>query len=216
MSRGCDLVRHPRACVITQEKYRRPDCEGCEVGRDNVRIEAAKAPVPAAPAANLSKDQKEVAEVSAKEKILAVIQRKGPCVSTPILQSGVVKAAELQRIVRELEQEGKIKVWPEGRKVLFTVAGAPDPRGPGKVSPAKPKNDATGPSKPPRPVNRKPAAGRSLPKNGGGAHATCGRGRPLRARASRLRRCPGRPGTAPRPDHRRDRRDARARVGGRP
>lgn len=82
------------------------------------------------PVANVTtRPKEEKVSVNPKEKILAAIQRKGPCVSTPILQCCSVKAEELHRYVKELESKGKIKTWVDGKKTYYTVAGAQDPRG---------------------------------------------------------------------------------------
>ena len=151
---GCPLARKPDACARRQSwTPMSSDCRVCDFrGRKAEEEAKVETPRKEPPVANETTRPKEVnvsTKVTPKEKILAAIQRKGPCVSTPILQCCSVKAEELHRYVKELESEGKIKTWADGKKTFYTVAGAPDPRlsdgKKGKVAP--PKSSATPPIK---------------------------------------------------------------------
>ena len=112
--------------------WERNPCENCKTG--TARAEAAGPP----------KEE----EVEKKERVLATITRKQPCTSTPILQCcTAVKAADLHQLTKELAAEGKIKIWTDGRKTIYTLPGAPDPFAGAekKTAPAK-KLSATPPS----------------------------------------------------------------------
>jgi hypothetical protein len=108
-------------------------CDNCKAGRDCA--EAAGPP-----------KEEDVAKPEKKERVLAMITRKAPCVSTPILQCCAVKADELHQIVKELAAEGQIKIWTNGRKTIYTLPGATDPfqgsagkkAAPARKSPATP------------------------------------------------------------------------------
>ncbi len=141
---GCLVER------IRRFREHRPDirpweknpCENCKTGRD--RAEGSGPP-----------KEEDVAKADPKENILATITRLAPCVSTPILQRVRVNAEELHRLTKELAAEGKIKIWTDGRKTIFTLPNATDPFQVAAL--AKPSNDATVPSKKTRRVNRTPA-----------------------------------------------------------
>jgi len=144
-SQGClvERARRFREHRPDLRPWEKNPCDNCKTGRD--RVEVAGPP-----------KEEDVAKPDPKESILAAIARRQPCVSTPILQSVRVKAGDLHQFTKELAAEGKIKIWTDGRKTIFTLPGTPNPftGGLGK-KPAALSNDATVPSKKPRSVNRK-------------------------------------------------------------
>jgi hypothetical protein len=144
-AQGClvERTRRFRAHRPDLRPWEKNPCDNCKTG--TARAEAAGPP-----------KEEDVAKLEPKEHVLATITRKAPCVSAPILQGCAVKADELHRITKELAAEGKIKVWTDGRKTIYTLPGAPDPFA-GVAKKAAPSNDATVPSKPTRRVDRPPA-----------------------------------------------------------
>jgi hypothetical protein len=152
----CDLKKHPRACAITQQKYRRPECKDCEAGEN-----AAKAATPD-PRGNetIRTKKEEVKEVgtegedkAAKERVLSRILREKVCNRGRLLVYCGVSSAELDAVTRGLEKEGKIKSWPNGRSCFYTPPDGTDPwEGKKKAAPIKSDGD-------PRPAApRKPQA----------------------------------------------------------
>ena len=140
---GCDLERHPR-----------PECKDCKEGERNV----GKAATPD-PRGNetIQRKKEEVGKVGdmkvANERVLSRILREKACGRTRLMTHCGVSSAELNTVARELEKEGKIKSWPNGRSCFYTPPGAPDPWGAKKkAAPIKSDGD-------PRPAApRKPRA----------------------------------------------------------
>jgi len=136
-AQGClvERTRRFRAHRPDLRPWEKNPCENCKTG--TARAEAAGPP-----------KEEEVAKLEPKEHVLATITRKQPCVSTPILQNcPAVKAADLRELTKELAAEGKIKIWTDGRKTIYTLPGAPDPfagSAKKKAAPAK-KSSATPP-----------------------------------------------------------------------
>ncbi len=71
-------------------------------------------------------------KMTMKDKVLGIIARRGAAGPTPLMQGSKATADALKVIVRELEQEGKIKSWPyrgrSGMTAIFTMPDAKDPR----------------------------------------------------------------------------------------
>ena len=166
---GCDLQRHPKSCVILQLNYPRPECRECAIGKKNDGIVAAKMagesprPVPRETIQPKKEEGGKVGDMKvANERVLSRILREKACGRTRLMTHCGVSSAELNTVARELEKEGKIKSWPNGRSCFYTPPGAPDPWGEKKkVAPA---NDATKASEKPSHVNRKPAPRKPLAK----------------------------------------------------
>jgi hypothetical protein len=125
----CDLKNHPKACVITQTKYKRPECKGCTTGEKHLRAQSPSAHAPTDTNEKNDLTEKKEAPVATdlRQRILETIIRRQPCSSAPILQNLRISAKEFRPIAEELAQEKKIAVWSRGRKVLYTLAGANSP-----------------------------------------------------------------------------------------
>jgi ribosomal protein S25 len=151
----CDLERFPRQCAITQQQHPRPECKDCKAGEKNV----AKAATPVSRENVTIRTKKEeggkVGDMkAANERVLSRILREKVVTRSRLTQFSHVSGARLNAVAQELEKEGKIKSWPNGRSCFYTPPGAPDPWGEKKkVAPA---NDATKASEKSQPVNRKP------------------------------------------------------------
>jgi len=150
---------------MTRE-YDRNECYSCAMRRK--RLEGAQEPehIAVPPAQFNSKTvpaKKEAAvpeKMEPKERVFAVIQKFGACVSTPILQRvPTVNAEQLREIVKELEEEKKIVIAQDGRKTVYAIPGA------AISSPAK-KSSATPPIKSRAKAERTVAAPRSAGGNG--------------------------------------------------
>lgn len=165
----CDLENHPKACAITQSKYKRPECKGCPTGAKHLRtapgaalpVSVGNNPIiipptipkiiPSTPAPIPPVKKETPVATKGKEAILRRITNEKVCSRGRLTCFCSVTAAQLDVAVKELEIEGAIKSWPKGRGCLYTLPDAADPRG---SSPATASNDATVPSKKPRRVNR--------------------------------------------------------------
>jgi hypothetical protein len=162
-------------CIAVRRTGPPARCANCKAGRENEELAAALLSSPpiaqsGKPATKLvtklviEKRETPLAKTDSKEKILALITRKGPCPSTPILQNcSSIRAEELHQLTEELAAAGQIVIWTDGRKKIYTLPGAPDPFA-GKEKQAAPSNDATVTSKTPRRVNRTPATPPSNPR----------------------------------------------------
>lgn len=71
-------------------------------------------------------------KMTMKDKVLGIIARRGAAGPTPLMQGSKATADALKVIVRELEQEGRIKSWPyqsrSGQTAIYTLPDAKDPR----------------------------------------------------------------------------------------
>jgi len=179
MTDRCGLDRHPKACVVTQLNHPRPECRECATGKKNDGIVAAKMagestrpdPVETMPAkpetrwtgnGAIRPKKEEAKEMSegkpANERVLSRILREKACGRSRLMNFSGVSSAELDVATRELEKEGKINSWANGRSCIYTPPGAPDPwAGKRKVAPS---NDATKASETPQPANRRPIRAR--------------------------------------------------------
>lgn len=148
---ACLSLQRQRTELMTRE-YDRNECYSCPMRRK--RLEGAQEPERiAVPPAQFNqktepiipKKETPVAEkMDPKERVFAVIQKFGACVSTPILQRvTTVNAEQLREIAQDLVKEGRIEIRQEGRKAIFAIPGTPAM-----------SNGATVAAKPPRRVNR--------------------------------------------------------------
>lgn len=175
MTHVCDLTNHPRACVITQQRYQRPECERCDVGRQRLKqAEGATIPVATATENKDLTEKKEATTVLQKktpgEKVLGLIERahaKGEAITPSLMmQRCALTSTEARDTAEELLKAGKIKAWCGPRNAtLYTLPDAPNPFPPAEASgkdPAPPpqprekkKKSAAVPGKPrtPRPAD---------------------------------------------------------------
>jgi hypothetical protein len=131
----CDLINHPRACAIAMTKYRRKECDLCEAGEKNMAVMErpqpgdALADAPQTKSENRKPMEKEKAEMTTKEKILARVTREKVVGKSRFMQYDRIPSAELVSAAKELEAEGKIKIWPgrQAKSFIFTLPGLPDP-----------------------------------------------------------------------------------------
>ncbi len=181
MTGGCDLANHPRACVIAQTRYARPECKSCATGEKNLRAQAGE---PGRPPADSNKDlteKKEAAPVPTKkdpkEKILGLIERAhadGKAITSSLMmQRCALTSSAARAAVEELLSAGKIREWHGPRNAtLYTLPDAPNPFPAGEASAKVPvsrpqtrekkKKPAATPQKPitPRP-KEEPASGKT-------------------------------------------------------
>jgi hypothetical protein len=140
---GCPYERKPVDCARRQHFVPQPnDCRKCDfLGRQvpgdtkpapaettRANVERIRPGMSINPPPPHETPQPKKEEKSVKEKVLAMISRRGPVTSQPILSNLRMKAEELKQITKELSEEKKIRVWEKGRMVIFTVFDAPDPR----------------------------------------------------------------------------------------
>lgn len=107
--------------------------------------------------------------LSSKEMILARVTREKLVAKSRFMQYDRIPAAEIDRNAAELEAEGKIKIWRNGRALSCTLPDGKSPWGSEKAVPKKTEPATRGPVV----RNRKPPGG-PPPKNGGGRTETSG------------------------------------------
>lgn len=159
----CDLANHPKACVITQSRYRRLECAGCTTGEKHLAAAAPDAPetIPtkSEPTPRYEKETP-VDHEAAKEAILRVLKRKGAMTSSLLKNYAACKTTKefFQAALDELVKAGQIHAKPGQREGSITIwlSGSPEPS---DKKAAAPSNKSTVPSKRTRAVNRTPAPG---------------------------------------------------------
>lgn len=155
----CDLESHPRACVITQSKYKRPECRGCATGEKHLRaVEGAASPVPvknipeiipAAPDPIQPEKKETPVATDKKDLILKRIENEKRCTKSRLMNFCGATADQVAEATKVLEAEGKIKSHPGIREgsVIYTLPGIPKDYEGEPISPAKKKTPATPPIK---------------------------------------------------------------------
>lgn len=108
--------------------------------------------------------KKEEKVATAKERILSRILREGKCNRGRLANYCAVSSEEMTTATAELEKEGKIKSWPNGRSCFYTPPGAADPWTDKGV--AVQKKTASAAPRAIAPARKLP--GKVPPKNGGG------------------------------------------------
>jgi hypothetical protein len=116
-------------------KYRRKECDLCEAGEKNMAVMERSQPgdaladAPQTKSENRKPMEKEKAEMTTKEKILARVTREKVVGKSRFMQYDRIPSAELVSAAKELEAEGKIKIWPgrQAKSFIFTLPGLPDP-----------------------------------------------------------------------------------------
>ena len=162
----CDLQRHPKACAITQQKYRRTECDGCKTGQGNV----AKAATPVPRGNETTQPKKEEVKVNnetLRNAILRVLGRKGEMNISTLKNFAGQEASkeEFQKTIDELSISGRIVKKAGIREGSFKVclpgtSGSPPSNAVRKQEPSKADGDPR-PAAPRKPKEKaiKPAAG---------------------------------------------------------
>ncbi len=82
-----------------------------------------------------------------KEQVFAKIRNTKSCTQSRIMQYTHIKTEELSAIAKELEAEGKIKIWPKGSRNMYALPDQPDPWAGETYPPRRPPEKKVAPRK---------------------------------------------------------------------